>query len=131
MSLLFISLLLAHIPVVSHAAAIHDAAMKGDVTAIAAALDAGASVDESDGHATPLYLADRDGHFAAAKLLMARGADVNAVTDSRLGPALMPALAKRRIDLVNLLLNGGANPNSQRTRETPSTSLSDPVVSIA
>ncbi|MER9120667.1 ankyrin repeat domain-containing protein [Mesorhizobium sp. M0954] len=115
MSLLFISLLLA--PIVSHAAAIHDAAMKGDVAAITAALDAGAGVDESDGHATPLYLAVRDGHFAAAKLLVARGADVNAVTDLRLGPALMPALAKRRIDLVNLLLDGGANPNSQRTRE--------------
>jgi cytochrome c len=29
----------------------------------------------------------------------------------------MPALAKRRIDLINLLLERGANPNSQRNRE--------------
>ncbi|WP_287253983.1 ankyrin repeat domain-containing protein [Mesorhizobium sp.] len=29
----------------------------------------------------------------------------------------MPALAKRRIDLINLLLGRGANPNSQRNRE--------------
>ena len=76
--LLFILLVLVHIPIVSHAAAIHDAAMKGDVAAITAALDAGAGVDESDGSATPLYLAVRGGHIAAAKLLMERGADVNA-----------------------------------------------------
>ena len=115
--LLFILLVLVHIPIVSHAAAIHDAAMKGDVAAITAALDAGAGVDESDGRATPLYLAVRGGHFAAAKLLMERGADVNAAPTPLLGPALMPALAKRRIDLINLLLDGGANPNSHRNRE--------------
>ncbi|WP_287377167.1 ankyrin repeat domain-containing protein [Mesorhizobium sp.] len=66
--LLFILLVLA--PIASHAAAIHDAAKTGDVAAIAAALDAGADVDESDGQATPLYLAVRGGHFAAAKLLI-------------------------------------------------------------
>ena len=115
--LLFILLVLVHIPIVSHAAAIHDAAKKGDVAAITAALDAGAGVDESDGRATPLYLAVRGGHFAVAKLLMERGADVNAAPTPPLGPALMPALAKRRIDLIKLLLHGGANPNSQRSRE--------------
>ncbi|WP_353005805.1 ankyrin repeat domain-containing protein [Mesorhizobium sp. M0976] len=113
----FILLVLLHIPIVSHAASIHDAAMKGDVAGITAALDAGAGVDESDGGATPLYLAVRGGHFAAAKLLMERGADVNAAPTPLLGPALMPALAKRRIDLINLLLDGGANPNSKRSRE--------------
>ncbi|RWO77977.1 MAG: c-type cytochrome [Mesorhizobium sp.] len=114
---LFILLVLGHVPTVSHAAAIHDAAKTGDVAAITAALDAGANVDESDGQATPLYLAVRGGHFAAAKLLMERGADVNAAPDPRLGPALMPALAKRRIDLIDLLLDGGANPNARRNRE--------------
>ncbi len=115
--LLFTLLVLMHMPIVSHAAAIHDAANKGDVAAITAALDAGASIDESDGRATPLYLAVRGGHLAAAKLLMERGADVNAAPTPLLGSALMPALAKRRIDLINLLLDGGANPNSQRNRE--------------
>ncbi|RUU08878.1 ankyrin repeat protein, partial [Mesorhizobium sp. M6A.T.Ca.TU.002.02.2.1] len=71
--LLFIPLLLVHIPIVSHAAAIHDAAKEGDVAAIMAALDAGAGVDESNGQATPLYLAVRGGHFAAAKMLIERG----------------------------------------------------------
>jgi cytochrome c len=115
MSLLFIPLLLA--PIVSHAADIHDAAMKGDVAAITAALDAGAGVDESDGRTTPLYLAVKGGHFAAAKLLIERGADVNAAPTPVLGPALMPALAKSNIELINLLLDGGANPNAQRGRE--------------
>ena len=115
--LLSIPLLLVHMPSVSHAAAIHDAAKKGDVAAIAAALDAGAGVDESDGQATPLYLAVRGGHFAAAKMLVERGADVNAAPTPLLGPSLLPALAKRRVDLINLLLDGGANPNSYRGRE--------------
>ncbi|RUW73196.1 MULTISPECIES: ankyrin repeat domain-containing protein [unclassified Mesorhizobium] len=115
--LLLLPLVLLHIPIVTHAAAIHDAATKGDVAGITAALDAGAGVDESDGKATPLYLAVKGGHFAAAKLLMDRGADVNAAPTPLLGPALMPALAKRRIDLIKLLLDGGANPNSKRSRE--------------
>ncbi|TJW82216.1 MAG: ankyrin repeat domain-containing protein, partial [Mesorhizobium sp.] len=83
--LLFIALLLVHFPVELRAAAIHDAAKKGDVAAITAALDAGAGVDESDGSATPLYLAVRAGHFAAAKLLIERGADVNAAPTPGLG----------------------------------------------
>ncbi|MDA0989234.1 MAG: ankyrin repeat domain-containing protein [Verrucomicrobia bacterium] len=114
--LLLIPPLLVHIPVVSHAAAIHDAAIKGDVAAITAALDAGADIDDSDGRATPLYLAVKGGHIAVAKLLVERGADVNAPTPI-LGPALMPALANRMIDLINLLLGGGANPNGVRGRE--------------
>ncbi|RVD27147.1 ankyrin repeat domain-containing protein [Mesorhizobium sp. M4B.F.Ca.ET.017.02.2.1] len=116
--LLLLPLVLLHIPIVTHAAAIHDAATKGDVAGITAALDAGAGVDESDGKATPLYLAVKGGHFAAAKLLLDRGADVNAAPTPLLGPALMPALAKRRIDLIKLLLDGGANPNSKRSRES-------------
>jgi cytochrome c len=107
---LFISLLLVHIPSPSHAAAIHDAAQKGDVAAITAALDAGADVDESDGNATPLYYAVWMGHIEAAKLLIERGADVNAPTI--LGPPLMAALGQAKIDLLNLLLEGGADPNS-------------------
>ena len=100
-SLLSILLLLVHTPIVSHAAAINDTAMRGDVAAITAALDAGAGVDESGGPATPLYLAVRAGHLAAAKLLIERGADVNAAATPLLGPALMPAVAKRRIDLIS------------------------------
>jgi len=108
--LLFIPLLLVHIPVVSHAAAIHDAAKKGDIAAITAALDTGAGVDESDGSATPLFYAIWLGHIEAAKLLIERGADVNAQTI--LGPPLMAAMGKAKIELLNLLLERGADPNS-------------------
>ena len=115
MSMLFIPLLLAHIPIASHAAAIHDAAMMGDVAAITAALDAGAGIDESDGTATPLYLAVWMGHIEAAKLLIERGADVNAQTTG--GPPVMAAVGPGKIDLLKLLLERDADPNSNRGGE--------------
>ncbi len=115
--LLFILLVPLQVPAALNAAAIHDAAKKGDVAGITAALEAGAAVDESDKGATPLYLAVRGGHLEAAKLLMARGADPNAAPSPLLGPALMPALGKRRIDLIDLLLDAGADPNWQGNRE--------------
>ena len=61
-----------------------------------------------DGAATPLYSAVRRGHLAAAKLLIERGADVNAETN--FGSALLAAVAKSKIELINLLLEKGANP---------------------
>ena len=97
-------------PSMPFAAPIHDAARKGDVAAIAAALDAGADVNAIDGAATPLYSAVRRGHLAAAKLLIERGADVNAETN--FGTALLAAVAKSKIELINLLLEKGANPNA-------------------
>ena len=111
--LLFILIVL--FPNVSHAAAIHDAATKGDVAAITAALDAGAGIDESDGTATPLYFAIWMGHIEAARLLIERGADVNVQTT--LGPPLMAAVGPGKIDLLNLLLERGADPNSNRGGE--------------
>jgi cytochrome c len=110
----FIPLLLVPIP--SHAAAIHDAAMNGDVAAITAALDAGAGVDESDGTATPLFLAVWMGHVEAARLLIDRGADVNAQTT--LGPPLVAAVGIGKIELLNLLLERDADPNSDRAGES-------------
>jgi cytochrome c len=66
----FISLLvlvcLSFVPSTPHAAAIHDAAKKGDVAAISAALEAGANIKESDGIATPLYYAVQGAQLGAA-----------------------------------------------------------------
>jgi cytochrome c len=102
--------LLIFISAPSQASDIHDAANSGDIVAIAAALDAGADVNESDRFGTPLYIAVRRGHGEAAKFLIDRGANVNAPT--KRGPALMAAVAKNEIDLIELLLERGANPNS-------------------
>lgn len=93
------------------AAPIHDAAKKGDVPAITAALEAGADVNESDGWATPLWYAARRGHEDAAKLLIARGADVNLTTKFS-GPPLLGAIERKNGILVKLLLASGAIPNA-------------------
>ncbi len=116
----FISLLvwvcLYFVPSTPHAAAIHDAAKKGDVAAISAALDAGANINEFDGTATPLYYAVMVAQLDAAKLLMDRGADVNTV--SALGDTpLGPAVGRRNIEFIRLLLDHGANPNSAMGRK--------------
>jgi cytochrome c len=98
-------------PSMSLAAPIHDAAKKGDVPAITAALEAGADINESDGWATPLWYAARRGHEDAAKLLIARGADVNLITKSS-GSPLFGAIERKNGVLVKLLLASGANPNA-------------------
>ena len=59
---------------------IHDYAKRGDVTGIAATLEAGSDVNDFDGLGTPLTDAVKRGHYAAAELLIARGARVNAST---------------------------------------------------
>ena len=48
---------------VTNAALIHDAAKKGDAAAVAAALDKGADVNDSDGSATALYYAVTKRHL--------------------------------------------------------------------
>jgi cytochrome c len=96
---------------VSLAAPINDAAKKGDVAAIVAALDAGADIEAKDGGGTPLYFAVKRGHLAAAKLLIERGAKVN-VGSRYWGYLLTIATANARVDLLTLLLEHGANPNS-------------------
>jgi cytochrome c len=107
----FLLIFFCLIPAVSHAGAIHDAAKKGDVAGIAVALDAGANVNESDGMAPPLFYAISKAQLEAAKLLIERGADVNAPSGLGVGP-LGAAVGKRNVELVKLLLDHGANPNS-------------------
>jgi len=59
----------------SHAGPLHDAASKGGLAGIAAALDAGADIEEQEKGATPLFLAVRSDHPQAAELLIERGAN--------------------------------------------------------
>ena len=104
------SIYLFLVPLASQAAPIHDAAKTGDTGAIAAALDAGADPNEPDRFATPLYYAASRNHLDAAKLLIARGADVDAGAKIS-GPPLKAAVAKDRVELITLLLQNGADPN--------------------
>lgn len=113
--LILILLVFAQVPD-ANSADIHEAAKKGDVAALNAALNAGADVDEIGNGATPLYLAAIRGHLEAAKLLIARGADVNAMT--KFGSPLMAAAAKGGPELVNLLLANGADPNAEPESKT-------------
>lgn len=95
------------------AAAIHEAAKSGDVAAIAAALDAGADVNDTAGTPSPLYHAVRRGHLEAAKFLIERGADVNVdEKNGRVSP-LMAAVTKGKLQLIELLLASGADPNTK------------------
>jgi outer membrane protein assembly factor BamB len=66
-------------PAASLNEALWSAARKGDVAAIAAALDKGADVNAKSRYdATALFYAADRGHLAAVRLLLERGADVNA-----------------------------------------------------
>jgi cytochrome c len=99
------------ISLAADAAPIHEAAKKGDLAGIEAALSEGADINDVGGPATPLYHAVRRGHLDAAKLLIERGADVN-LGDKGLGVSpLMAAVAKDKIDLIELLIANGADPS--------------------
>ena len=72
---LFILLFLLLNALSANAAALHDAAKKGDKAGIAAALDGGADINEIAGLVTPLYVAIINTHLEAAKLLIEHGAE--------------------------------------------------------
>ena len=102
----------------ARAAAIHDAAKKGDIAAITAALETGSKVDELDtqGKATALYYSVTAGHLEATRFLISRGADVNHT--SNWGAPILNAAFKGYSDVLELLLSNGADPNSSFRTET-------------
>ena len=95
----------------SNAESIRDHARNGDVAGIVAALDTGADVNDYDGFGSPLTDAVRKGHYFAAKLLIEHGANVNIPT-RYYGDPVMIAAAHGRADLIELLLEHGAIPDS-------------------
>jgi ankyrin repeat protein len=113
------------------------AARQGNITAVTALLDGGANINEASGseHTTPLVVAIMNGHFDLAKVLVARGADVNlanvygitplwATEDVQYPPTswnVEPSVAQEKTDylsLMKLLLAHGENPNT-RIKEEP------------
>src|SRR5688572_13068868 len=91
---------------------LREASEQGKALAVERALNHGIA---PDAHATrlamtPLMFAARRGHLEVAKLLLSRGADVNATCRGPGSPLAMAAAAGR-VEMTRLLLDHGADPN--------------------
>src|SRR5678815_4571392 len=79
-----------------------------------ALIAAKASVDVANDYGiTPLLEASRTGDAAMMDLLLARGVDVNAAEAGQQTTALMWAAAENHLDVVELLIEAGADVNRQ------------------
>jgi len=92
---------------------------RGDVKAVTALLDAGTPVDivlsQGEGQYSALQLAAWNGKTAVAKLLLERGASVNA-TSPIYGCALIAAAGRGWDDLVAVLIENGAEVDQRDER---------------
>jgi RNA polymerase sigma factor (sigma-70 family) len=96
---------------------IHEATAIGDTERLAALLDEDAGrLDSCSAEGfTPLALAAHFGHRDATRLLIARGADIDAVSRHPLGVTpLHAALFGRQIETARLLIEGGADVHIKR-----------------
>lgn len=90
--------------------ALWDAARVGDTARITAALEKGADVNAKSRYdVTALILAANNGRMDAVKLLVARGADVNAQDSFYRARAAEMALTNGHADVATFLLQSGAN----------------------
>ncbi|HAT73287.1 MAG TPA: hypothetical protein DCS63_10780 [Elusimicrobia bacterium] len=98
------------------APALYHPAEKGDIGAMGALLDSGADPNESRkawGNATPLHMAAANSRLEAARLLIARGADVNKeayINRSRQARPIHYAACTGNVAMLKLLLDSGADP---------------------
>lgn len=114
---LFFCLLVGAKSLSATAGPLSDAARNGDVEMIAELLDDGVDVNET-GLATPLQMAAMFSHTEAMKLLIERGADVEAQTP--IGSALHIAAKTGNTEILTLLLDAGAELNRpDRDNYTP------------
>ena len=91
-----------------------EASRNGDAAMVDLLLRSGADPKRAHPEGeTPLLSAARAGSVAAVRLLLARGADVNAAETFQQTTALMWAAAEGHTDVVDLLLESGADPNHQ------------------
>jgi len=117
-------------------AALHFAAREGHIDAARSLIEAGADVDQpNDGDkTTPLLTAIINGHYDLAKLLVEKGADPNLTNEDGLAPLyatidmqFAPVIWQPNpptdqeqtsyLDLMSLLLDRGANPNTRLKRK--------------
>ncbi|WJV50111.1 ankyrin repeat domain-containing protein [Streptomyces flavofungini] len=96
--------------VVALAGKIFDLARAGDTDALTAYVDAGVSVNLTNGSGDSLVmLAAYHGHAATVRALAERGADVGRANDRGQTP-LAGAVFKGSDDVIRALLDGGADP---------------------
>lgn len=122
-------------PATGGMAALHYAAREGDRDAVAALLDAGADINQTDADGwTALHLATLNTHYTVAADLLERGADVNRADQAGVTPlyvavdihtaernvAKCPARPERdvmtAVDLAGRMLARGAVPDSRLRR---------------
>jgi ankyrin repeat protein len=89
-----------------------EASRNGDAPMVELLLGAGADPKRAHPEGeTPLLSAARAGSVPVVKLLLARGVDVNHAEQFQQTTALMWAAAEGHLDVVDQLLEAGANPN--------------------
>ena len=97
------------LPTMLRAGELHDAIRDGDAAAVAALLDGGTQVDETDYVlGTALHLAVSVGNLTIAKLLIDHDADVDVPSELNAASALHLAARFGDAGMVALLLNSGA-----------------------
>lgn len=91
---------------------LHDACYRGWVSDITEELDADADIEHPSGPPcewTPLHWAAIGGQTEAVRLLLSRGANINALEAMGSTP-LMLAIHAKRVDTAYALLEAGADP---------------------
>ena len=84
----------------------------GDTAVVKRQLDEGADINATDGGLTLLTKAATEGYLKTAKLLIDKGADINARTNEG-SSALMAASMAGYTKIVELLVNAGANAKAK------------------
>jgi ankyrin repeat protein len=98
---------------ISTAGELHDAVLSNDSAALETLLDGGSMVDESDFMlGTALHHAAVDDNVESAKLLIAHGADVEAVSEQQGSRPLHLAVDANSIKVLRLLIQVGADIES-------------------
>jgi ankyrin repeat protein len=109
------------VPPHAYAGELHDAARNGDVDAVRALMADGADFNESDFMSgPPIHLAVMEGHVAVAEVLIAAGADLEAVGEIGGAHPLHTAARNNRAAMVALLMDRGALFEAKNTNgQTP------------
>ena len=91
------------------------AAVQGDINEMEAAIKAGAAVNGNDVVGPPLVAAASRGNREAVKLLLDKGANVDARDNQGMTALMMAVAISGSAETVQYLLARGANPNASTT----------------